>query len=342
MKAPEASGASGPLLQIRELRVGFETPGGLAWAVDRVSLSAEVGRTLGLVGESGSGKSVTVKAIMRLLGGNNVRVEGEVFFDGVDLLRIPEAEMRQRRGRDIAMVSQDPLRSLNPTVKVGKQIVEAIRLHQRLDKKAARRRAIELLDAVRIPSAGSRVDDYPYQMSGGMRQRVMIAMALCCRPRLLIADEPTTALDVTTQAGILDLLGDLQLEHQMAVILVTHDLGVVATTADQVAVMYAGRIVEQASTVGLFAEMRMPYTKALLESIPAAAAPAHSLLRTIPGRPPDPLHRPPGCAFHPRCPRKGDRCDTEVPALAGDLGVHRWACWHPLSLEPAGREPVNG
>lgn len=333
---------SGPLLQLNNLRVGFETRRGLAWAVDGVSLSAEVGRTLGLVGESGSGKSVTAKAIMRLLAPQGVHIQGEICFDGTDLLRVSDSEMRRRRGRDIAMVSQDPLRSLNPTIKVGSQIVEAIRLHEVMDRKAARRRAVELLDAVRIPAASKRVDDYPHQLSGGMRQRVMIAMALSCHPRLLIADEPTTALDVTTQAGILDLLGNLQHEHRMAIILVTHDLAVVASTADEVAVMYAGRIVEQAGTKELFRGMRMPYSKALLDSIPAEGLPAHSLLQTIPGRPPDPLHRPPGCAFHPRCPYRQDRCDEEPPELTGQVGMHRWACWHPLEVGAADMEAVRG
>lgn len=340
--ALSAPPAGGPLVEVSGLRVGFETPRGVAWAVDGVSLSIGVGRTLGLVGESGSGKSVTAKAIIRLLGARGVTIEGEILFDGVDLLRLPEPEMRGRRGRDIAMVSQDPLRALNPTIKVGRQIVEAIRLHERVDYRAARDRAVELLDAVRIPDAARRVDDYPHQMSGGMRQRVMIAMALSCHPRLLIADEPTTALDVTTQAGILDLIGDLQDRYHMAVMLVTHDLAVVAGTADRVAVMYGGRIVEQADTAELFAEPRMPYTKALLDSVPSAGLAAHSILRTIPGRPPDLLNRPRGCAFHPRCPSRGERCEEETPQQSGDAGGHHWACWHPLGLHAATVERAGG
>lgn len=321
-----------PLLEIEGLRVGFDTPTGTAWAVDGVSLWARAGETLGVVGESGSGKSVTIKAVMGLLGHHGVTVQGKVRFDGVDLLGCTEAEMRRRRGCDIALVSQDPLRSLNPTMKVGAQIVEAIRLHTDITAKDARRRTLELLDAVRIAGAADRIDQYPYQMSGGMRQRVVIAMALSCRPRLLLADEPTTALDVTTQAGILDLIGDLQRDHEMGVILVTHDMGVVAGVADRVAVMYGGRIVEQADTRTLFRAMRMPYTSALLGAIPTIDATPHSMLATIPGRPPDQAQRPAGCSFHPRCARRGERCDEQVPELSGDADGHRWACWHPLDV----------
>lgn len=318
------------LLDIRHLRVGFATSGGTAWAVDDVSLTAEAGETLGIVGESGSGKSVTVRSVMRLVRGHGVELSGQIFFDGVDLLNAGESEMRRRRGRDIALVSQDPLRSLNPTVKIGSQIVEAIRLHEDVSRTHARRRAVELLDAVRIPAASQRVDDYPHQLSGGMRQRVVIAMALACRPRLLLADEPTTALDVTTQAEILELMRQLQSEHGMGVILVTHDLGVVAGVADRVAVMYSGRIVEQADTDRLFSAPRMPYTRALLDAIPSLAAEPHSFLTAIDGRPPDPARRPCGCAFHPRCPGRSERCDAEVPGLTGVRGEHRWACWYPL------------
>lgn len=341
MTTPSAEVPVPPLLEIEGLRVGFDTPAGTAWAVDGVSLCARAGETLGIVGESGSGKSVTIRTIMGLLGSHGVSVQGRVVFDGVDLLECTEAEMRRRRGCDIALVSQDPLRSLNPTMKVGAQIVEAVRLHSDTSAKVARQRALELLDAVRIAGAADRIDQYPYQMSGGMRQRVVIAMALSCRPRLLLADEPTTALDVTTQAGILDLIGDIQRDHDMGVILVTHDLGVVAGVADRVAVMYGGRIVEQADTRTLFGAMRMPYTKALLGAIPRTDAAPHSILQTIPGRPPDPLQRPPGCSFHPRCPERGERCDLLQPELSGGQEAHRWACWHPLDVNDDQRAGVR-
>ncbi len=280
------------LLEIRNLRTSFATPQGDIPAVDGINLAVEAGRTLGLVGESGCGKTLTALSILRLIPPGARITGGEIRFDGRNLLGLAEAEMRSLRGNAIAMVFQEPMSSLNPVFTVGDQIAEAIRLHQRLGRRAARAKTIEMLQLVEISEAARRVDDYPHQMSGGMRQRVMIAMALACHPRLLIADEPTTALDVTIQAQILDLLGSLQRRLGMGIILVTHDLGVVAERADEVAIMYAGRIVEQGAVDELFARPLHPYTQGLLRSVPRVGAQRERRLEAIPGIVPDLLHLP--------------------------------------------------
>jgi oligopeptide/dipeptide ABC transporter ATP-binding protein len=254
---------------------------------------------------------------------------GSVLFEGTELLGLTETQMRRHRGTDVAMVFQDPARSLNPTMRVGTQITEAIRSHLPLDRSAARARAIELLTLVRIPMPQRRFVEFPHQLSGGMRQRVMIAIALACHPKLLIADEATTALDVTTQAQIMELLIELQQELDMALLLISHDLGLAASYTDDVIVMYAGRIVEQAPTRELFAHVRMPYTKVLLDAIPRIERPAHSLLPVVGGRPPDVSSLPAGCSFAPRCPRARDQCREVPPALEEHEPGHRWACWYP-------------
>jgi len=278
---------SQPLLEVRNLHVGFQTDHGLLEAVDGVSFSVEAGKTLGLVGESGCGKSVTARAIMRLLEQPSGKVlGGEVLLHGRDILKLDLADMRNIRGNEIAMIFQEPMSALNPVHRVGKQIVENIHLHQKLNPQAALKRAVELMEWVGIPAPDKRIHEYPHQLSGGMRQRVMIAMALSCNPKVLIADEPTTALDVTVQAQILDLINRLQKETGMAVILITHDLGVVAETCDEVAVMYAGRLVERASVQSLFAHPRHAYTRGLLSSIPAPDTAPQTLLKTIPGNVP--------------------------------------------------------
>jgi peptide/nickel transport system ATP-binding protein len=300
-------------------------------AVDGVSYSIEPGRALGIVGESGSGKSVSSLTVMGLTRFQGARVRGRVLFEGRDLLAATDDELRRVRGDDIAMVFQDPLSSLHPFYRVGRQLVEAIRAHRDVSKDAARTRAIELLDMVDIPEARSRVDMYPHELSGGMRQRVMIAMALANDPRLLIADEPTTALDVTVQAQILELIRRLQSELGMAVIVITHDLGVIAETVDEVAVMYAGRIVERAGTEQIFRTPEHPYTWGLLRSIPRLDLPRHVPLVPIPGRPPSLVAPPLGCRFHPRCAYVRDahrRTDPALEPVAGDPG-HEVACLLP-------------
>jgi oligopeptide transport system ATP-binding protein len=316
-----------PLLEVRDLCTVFRTEDGVVRAVQDVSFRLERGRTLGIVGESGSGKSVTNLSILRLVPDPPGRIErGEIRFDGRDLLRVSEAEMRAIRGKRIAMIFQDPMTSLNPYLKVSRQLTEVLELHERCGRAEARRRALEMLERVGIPEAGRRFDAYPHQFSGGMRQRVMIAMALLCRPELLIADEPTTALDVTIQAQILELIQALRDELGTAVILVTHDLGVVAGVADEVAVMYAGRIVEQAPTAELFAHPRHPYTLGLLNSIPRLDREAERLT-PIPGRPPDLVRLGPGCPYVPRCGFVQERCRRELPALRAVGPEHAAACW---------------
>jgi peptide/nickel transport system ATP-binding protein len=336
------------LLAVKDLHVHFETEDGLVRAVDGVSFEVDAGRTLGIVGESGCGKSVANLTILGLTRYDDALVSGSVAFEGRELTALSDEEIRVVRGNDIAMVFQDPLSSLHPFYKVGEQIVEAIRAHRDLPEAAARERAAELLGEVGIPEARRRVDDYPHEFSGGMRQRVMIAMALANEPKLLIADEPTTALDVTTQAQILELIGRLQVEHGMAVILITHDLGVVAENADEVAVMYAGRIVERAGIEAIFEEPRHPYTWGLLRSIPSIAAKEGERLVPIPGQPPSLISPPGGCRFHPRCPYVRPRhreVDPPLEQLPGDPG-HLAACllapdtraklWAELE---AGRDP---
>ena len=319
-----------PTLVVEDLHTSFATDRGGLKAVDGVSFSVPQGRTLGVVGESGSGKSATARSIMNLLPPGTSTSTGRILLGGRDVRDLPRAEARHVWGTEAAMIFQDPMNSLNPVMQVGRQIGEGLRYHRRLPREAAMRRARELLEQVGIADPDRRLREYPHQLSGGMRQRVMIAMALACEPKLLIADEPTTALDVTVQKQILDLLDRLRLEHSMAMILITHDLGVVAGRADEVAVMYAGRIVEKAPTLRLFTAMRHPYTKALFESIPKIASPSHTRLRVIGGRPPDLAALPPGCAFAPRCRHAQARCLSESPALsgAGD-DEHRFACFYP-------------
>lgn len=317
---------SDPILEVHDLRVEFRSEDGIAPAVDGVSFALAPGRTLGLVGESGSGKSVTCLAILRLVPDPPGRIAGgSIHFAGQDLLHIPGEEMRRLRGRRLAMIFQDPMTSLNPYLKVSRQLTEVLELHEGTPPGEARARAIAMLERVGIPDASRRIDAYPHQWSGGMRQRVMIAMALLCKPTVLLADEPTTALDVTVQAQILDLIGELQRDLGTAVLLVTHDLGVVAGRADAIAVMYAGRIVEQAPAAALFAEPRHPYTLGLLRSIPRLAA-ERARLTPIPGRPPGVQLRPPGCPLAPRCDFVHERCHREDPLLREVGPQHRAAC----------------
>ena len=323
-----------PLLDVRGLVTRFFTGAGTVRAVDGVSFSLAPAEALGLVGESGCGKSVTALSIMRLVPSPPGRtIGGQVLFGGRDLLRLSEPELRRVRGGEIAMIFQDPMTSLNPVLPVGRQITEAIEFHRGMGRVAAHRRAIELLDLVGIPAAHRRIDDYPHQFSGGMRQRVMIAMAISCEPKLLIADEPTTALDVTIQAQILDLIRRLRRELGMALILITHDLGVVAGICDRVNVMYAGRIVETAGVDAAFADPRHPYTLGLLNSVPRLDRPLGARLVPIEGLPPDLIDETPGCPFAPRCLYRVGRCLTDAPSLTGvadgaDGGhSHGAACW---------------
>ncbi len=314
------------LLEIEELRTVFRGRGGAVAAVDGVSLSVARGRTLGIVGESGCGKSILSLSVMRLVPQPGIVAAGRVRLDGRDLLTLPDAQMRQLRGRRIAMIFQEPMTSLNPVFTIGSQIIEAMRAHEKgTSHDALRRRAIAALDKVRIPAAERRLDEYPHQMSGGMRQRVMIAMALACSPDVLIADEPTTALDVTVQAQILDLLRDLQAQTGMAIILITHDLGVVAEMADEVAVMYAGRVVEKAPTASIFDDPQHPYTLGLLGSIPRVEETRERLL-AIEGTVPPPFDLPRGCRFHPRCVFATGPCQAEVPSLRPMAEGHEAAC----------------
>ncbi|MYE25254.1 MAG: ABC transporter ATP-binding protein [Gammaproteobacteria bacterium] len=311
-----------PLLDVQDLSVSFRTDRGLVRAVDGVSLHVEAGETLAIVGESGSGKSVTALSILRLIDTAGSIDGGRILFDGEDLLRHDEATMRAIRGDRIAMIFQEPMSSLNPVLTIGKQVGEPIRLHRGSVWKQAYERAAELLRRVRIPDASGRLKDYPHHFSGGMRQRAMIAMALACRPRLIIADEPTTALDVTVQAQILALLKELTREANSALILITHDLGVVARYADRVAVMYAGRVVETATARALYADPRHPYTAGLMASIPTLDGDVEGSRRlaTIPGQPPDLAALPEGCAFAPRCPHAFERCGKPPPLEETEAG----------------------
>jgi oligopeptide/dipeptide ABC transporter ATP-binding protein len=319
--------APSPLLEIENLRTVFRSSAGDRPALDGVSVSVAAGRTLGIVGESGCGKSVLSLSVMRLVPRPGRIASGAIRFQGRDLVTLPEAEMRALRGGSIGMIFQEPMTSLNPVHTVGRQITEAVRAHRDLSPAAAKEVSIESLRRVRIPAPERRFEEYPHQLSGGMRQRVMIAMALSCEPRLLIADEPTTALDVTIQAQILDLLRALQEETGMAIILITHDLGVVAEMADDVAVMYAGRVVETGPVRAVFGDAQHPYTLGLFGSVPRLDGESASLL-AIEGTVPPPFALPPGCRFNPRCAFAADRCRSEMPALRS-LGLgHQAACWH--------------
>jgi oligopeptide transport system ATP-binding protein len=330
------------LLEVDNLRTHFFTRAGVVRAVDGVSFSVEPGRTLGVVGESGCGKSVTALSIMGLLPQPPAKiVGGEVRFEGFDLAKLSNRELEDVRGNEIAMIFQDPMTSLNPTMKIGTQITETMERHLGIDTGEARKRAIELLEEVHIPKASNRLNDYPHQFSGGMRQRVMIAIALSCNPKLLIADEPTTALDVTVQAGVLDLLEELQEQHEMAMIVITHDMGVVAETADDIVVMYAGQVVEHATALDLFDNPEHPYTEALLGALPQLEGEGirEGRLTAIPGRPPDLSDPPPACRFAPRCPYsdRADSCSTEPPELRELRPGHWVRSAHPASERA--REP---
>ena len=322
---------SNTLLEVEDLRVAFAVGGREVRAVDGISYVVEPGRTLAIIGESGSGKTVGCRAIMGLLP-RGTAISGSARIRGSELIGLSDNELRRHRGTDMAMVFQDPSRSLNPTMRIGTQITEAIRAHRQVAKEEANAQAVELLRLVRIPAAERRFHEYPHQLSGGMRQRVMIAIALACRPKLLIADEATTALDVTTQAQIMELMLELQQELDMALILISHDLGLAASYADEVLVMYAGKIVEQAPAGALFGRegtVRMRYTRALLDAIPHLERTAHTELPVVGGRPPDPTMLPVGCSFAPRCPAAAADCEAKAPALTEHAPGHRWACWHP-------------
>src|SRR5918911_712073 len=329
------------LLEVKDLQVHFHTEDGIVRAVDGVSFELERGKVLGIVGESGSGKSVTSMTLMGLTRDVNTRFQGEVLYKGRDLLKLPETAMQDFRGNEIGMIFQDPMTSLNPVYRVGEQIVEAIRTHEDVDKRQAKRRAVDLLKQVGIPNPESRVDDYPHQFSGGMRQRAMIAMALSCNPDVLIADEQTTALDVTIQAQIIELIDRLKDEFNSSVILITHDLGVVADVADELLVMYAGRVVERGSKRQVFYDPQMPYTWGLLGSIPRLDRPKQERLHSIKGTPPSLIRTPTGCKFRPRCPHAFDKC-MEEPALENrveDPG-HLDRCWLTVEEKRDLREPT--
>ncbi|MFT4616260.1 MAG: peptide/nickel transport system ATP-binding protein [Minisyncoccia bacterium] len=319
-----------PLLDLIDLKTHFKTDRGLVRAVDGVTLSLKRGESLGVVGESGSGKTVLSRSIMGLLPSTAVK-HGSVKFAGQDILGFSAKQMRHLWGAEMSMVFQNPLNSLNPLMKIGKQITEPLKLHLGMDKATATATALQLLRDVRIPEPERRLNQLPHELSGGMRQRVMIAIALACGPTLLFADEPTTALDVTVQAQILDLIGEQRRERNMSVILVTHDLGVVAGHTDQIAVMYGGKLVEHAPTKTLFANMKMPYTKSLMRSIPKLSDPSHTRLATIPGRPPDLVNPPLGCNFAPRCMYALPKCHVEEPPLTPTADPqHVYACWYPV------------
>jgi len=325
-----AASDSGALLQVTDVKTHFETDRGLVRAVDGVSFTLERGKTLGIVGESGCGKTVLSRSIMGLLPKRGVVRSGSIVFEGRELTDLGPKEMREYWGAQMSMIFQDPMTSLNPVMKIGKQITESIRQHLDVTKEFADELAINLLNSVRIPEPEARMKEYPHQLSGGMRQRVCIAVALACGPKLLFADEPTTALDVTVQAQVLDLMAAQQRERYMAMVLITHDLGVVAGRADEIAVMYAGRIVEKAPTSELFSNMKMPYTEALLSSIPKLEDATHTRLATIPGRPPDLVNPPAGCKFAPRCAYAQDRCREEEPPLIEEKPGHMYRCWFPV------------
>ncbi len=312
------------MLSVRDLRVSFRTEDGLIRAIDGVSFDLDKGEILGVVGESGSGKTVSLLAVMGLINDPNATIEGSIRYNGRELIGLPARELRHLRGSEIAMIFQDPMTALTPVYTIGWQIAEQIRAHQKISKAKALARVEELLAEVNFPNPREAMSRYPHQLSGGMRQRAVIAMALSCNPALLVADEPTTALDVTVQAGILDLVRKLRATHNSAVVFITHDMGVVSELADRVMVMYAGRIVERGSRAALFSEPRHPYTRALLGSIPPLTGEKPRRLPAIPGSPPSLLRLPHGCAFEPRCPVRYEACTTEKPALGG--GTHAAAC----------------
>ena len=324
-----------PVLEVQDLSVRFRPRGrSEVRAVSGLSYSVPAGRTVAIIGESGSGKTASSRAIMGLLP-RSAQVSGSVELSGTELIGLSPRSLRRHRGQDVAMIFQDPARSLNPTMKVGPQIAEAVRAHRKVSRAEARERAVELFRLVRLSAPAQRYDEYPHQLSGGMRQRVMIAMALSCSPKLLIADEATTALDVTTQAQIMRLLTELQEQLGMAILMISHDLGLAACYADEVVVMYAGRTVERAPVRDLFRNVRMPYTSALLGAVPRLDRPAHTPLPVIQGRPPDLSADLAGCPFAPRCPRAGDKCTDRQPPFAEHKPGHWYACWYPL---PDGEE----
>jgi peptide/nickel transport system ATP-binding protein len=327
------------LIEVKDLKVHFITEDGLVRAVDGVNFTLDRGEVLGIVGESGSGKSVTSMTLLGLTRDKNTRFEGEVVYKGRNVLAMREEELQQVRGNEMGMIFQDPMTSLNPVYTIGAQICEAIQVHENLNRRSSNRRAVELLKQVGIPNPESRVDDYPHQFSGGMRQRAMIAMSLACNPDVLIADEPTTALDVTIQAQIIELIDKLKDDFNSAVILITHDLGVVADVADEIIVMYAGRVVEQAPTRKLFYDPQMPYTWGLLGSIPRLDRPKAERLHSIKGTPPSLINLPRGCKFRPRCPHAFDKC-IEEPDLENrveDPG-HLDRCWLTVDEKRALRD----
>jgi oligopeptide/dipeptide ABC transporter ATP-binding protein len=322
------------LLEVRELRTTFQTAAGVVRAVDGVSWDVQEGETVALVGESGCGKSVSALSIMRLVAPPAGRIEsGQVLFLGRDLLAITEPEMEHVRGREIGMVFQEPMTSLNPVLTIGRQLTEGLEIHLKMDQAQSRARAIELLGMVGIPDPERRLAQYPHQFSGGMRQRMMIAMALACEPKLILADEPTTALDVTIQAQILELMRSLSKRLGVAMLIITHNLGVVARYADRVNVMYAGKIIERATAAELYARPRHPYTLGLLRSVPRLDEPRRERLSPIEGQPPDLTRLPPGCSFAPRCAFKVERCERESPPLEPVAGAHVSACWEWRRLE---------
>ena len=332
------------LLEVKDLHVDFSTVDGVVNAVDGVSFELDRGEVLGIVGESGSGKSVTAMTLMGLTRDVNARFAGEVIYKGKDLLQVSERELQAYRGAELGMIFQDPMTSLNPVYRIGEQIVEAIRAHEPVDKRTAKKRAIELLKQVGIPNPETRVDDFPHQFSGGMRQRAMIAMALSCNPDILIADEPTTALDVTIQAQIIELISRLKDDFNSAVILITHDLGVVADIADEIVVMYAGRVVEQGTKRDIFYDPQMPYTWGLLGSIPRLDRPRPERLHSIKGSPPSVINAPPGCRFRPRCPHAFEKC-VEEPLLENHVEAadHLDRCWLDVEYKRAHRgETIDG
>jgi peptide/nickel transport system ATP-binding protein len=327
------------LLEVNDLNVSFATEDGIVRAVDGISFELERGKVLGIVGESGSGKSVTAMTLMGLTRGVNARFEGEVLYQGKDLLKVSDRDMQNFRGNELGMIFQDPMTSLNPVYRIGEQIVESIQAHEHVDKRTARRRTVELLRQVGIPNPESRVDNFPHEFSGGMRQRTMIAMALSCNPSILIADEPTTALDVTIQAQIVELINRLKDEFDSAVIFITHDLGVIADIADEIIVMYAGRVVERGSKRDVFYDPQMPYTWGLLGSIPRLDRPRPERLHTIEGAPPSLINPPEGCKFRPRCPHAFEKC-REEPGLENRVGTpgHLDRCWLDVDFKRAHRD----